>query len=209
MPCPLTYMSLCLRFGKLMSALSSLLCFYIRKSTLVNQVKHTLSDKTHWIGAKFENGSARPDFILVSALDSFFGRILKDNTNHHLHTSMRWRIEFAIRSGNSSAIFDVLPNLRTWLTEGSEDNVSPEDSNEQSKLKGTLGSSHRLKFMICKLIGAIACNVKPLVLFLDDIQWADETTVSIFPPPVYTYKLPWLSFSCTISPPSSISFEWY
>eukprot|EP00804_Cyclotella_cryptica_P016554 CCRYP_004743-RA/>CCRYP_004743-RA protein AED:0.15 eAED:0.15 QI:0/1/0.75/1/0.28/0.37/8/0/861 len=40
-------------------------------------------------------------------------------------------------------------------------------------------SSHRLKFMFCKLIGAIACKTHPVILFLDDLQWADEITLDV------------------------------
>jgi predicted ATPase len=33
--------------------------------------------------------------------------------------------------------------------------------------------------MFCKLIGAIACKAHPLILLLDDLQWADEITLDV------------------------------
>ena len=87
--------------------------------------------------------------------------------------SMKWRIHDAIGSGSNNVLLKILPNLQKWMADG---NVATENLNTSSSVKG-IGSSHRLKFMFCKLIGAIACRAHPLILFLDDLQWADEMTV--------------------------------
>ncbi|KAL7484100.1 hypothetical protein ACHAW6_009743 [Cyclotella cf. meneghiniana] len=94
--------------------------------------------------------------------------------------SLRWRIHDAIGSGNS-LLMDAIPNLRRLM--------AAETSTTQTSSKGStlrigrshtmLRSSHRLKFMLCKLIGAIACKAYPLILFLDDLQWADEITLDV------------------------------
>ena len=39
---------------------------------------------------------------------------------------------------------------------------------------------HRSKFLLCKLIGAIADADNPIVLVMDDLQWADATSLSVF-----------------------------
>lgn len=38
---------------------------------------------------------------------------------------------------------------------------------------------HRSTFLLCKLIGAIATVDHPLVLVMDDLQWADATSLSV------------------------------
>ena len=37
----------------------------------------------------------------------------------------------------------------------------------------------RSKFLLCKLIGAIADADNPIVLVMDDLQWADATSLSV------------------------------
>lgn len=142
------------------------------KSTLVNQIKKPLKDLNGcFIEGKF-NKHAHPDSILGSALNLFFGNILEANKNEFM--SMKWRIHDAIgNAGSNSVLLEILPNLKKWMADGS---VATEQLPQSSYVKG-IGSSHRLKFMFCKLIGAIASKSHPLVLFLDDLQWADELTV--------------------------------
>ena len=142
--------------------------FYRRKSTLVNQVKKPLEDLNgYFIEGKFDK-HARPDTVLASAIDSFFGKIVESKPGNSME-SMKWRIHDAIGSGSIS----VLPNLQKWLNGES-------DTSQNIDLKPTsgIGSSLRLKFMFCNIIGAVASKNSPLVMFLDDLQWADEITVS-------------------------------
>ena len=94
--------------------------------------------------------------------------------------SLRWRIHDAIGSGNN-LLMDAIPKLRKLMAEEpSTIHTSSETSSSRSgRTNAMLGSSHRLKFMFCKLIGAIACKAHPLILFLDDLQWADEITLDV------------------------------
>ena len=158
----------------------------------MNQFKKSVNDMNgSIIEGKFEK-SARPDTILASALNEYFDGILQEvNKNKKdSQTSMKWRIQDAIGScevdGINHDLFEILPNLQKWISEdgynvssddkdASEDHVAKDaaaaaaqiDTPRKSR-KG--GIRLRLKFMFCKLMGAIACKVRPLVLFMDDLQ---------------------------------------
>jgi len=136
---------------------------FCRKSTLVNQVKKPLADKNgFFIEGKFDV-SVRPDKVLASALDSFFASINASNAGQNTYMSMRWRINDAVGSG-VSCLFDVIPSLRKFMTDSTE-----VDRTEGRNIGGNL-MGQRLKYMFCKLIGAISCRSTPLVLVLDDLQ---------------------------------------
>ena len=107
-----------------------------------------------------------PTSILATALDSFFGEILENNAGSK-HMSMKWRIHDVIGSGSNNILLDLLPNLKKWISDGSVATETLAPSHSRVK---RLMSSHRLKFLFCKLISAIACRDHPLVLFLDDLQ---------------------------------------
>ena len=85
-----------------------------RKSALVNQIKKPLADLNGcFIEGKFHRDGTRPDLVLVSALNSFFGAVLESAEEAFM--SMKWRIHDAIGSGNDNMLLDILPNLRKWL----------------------------------------------------------------------------------------------
>ena len=112
--------------------------------------------------------------MLGSAVNAFFGHVLEANAAN-AYIAMKWRIHDVIGSGNHSVLFDLLPNLQKWLGDGHVA-AADEQRTPTSGVKG-MGSSHRLKFMFCKLLAAIASESHPLILFLDDLQWADAMTV--------------------------------
>lgn len=97
-----------------------------------------------------------------------------------MHMSLRWRIHDAIGSGNS-LLLEAIPNLRKLLAQENDtpSNAVSRQGAGKSGRSALLGSSHRLPFLFCKLIGAIACKAHPLILFLDDLQWADDMTLDV------------------------------
>ncbi len=102
--------------------------------------------------------------MLASALDSFFANIINaSNAGENTYMSMRWRITDAIGSG-VSCLFDSIPSLRRFLDDG----TGVDNWSEWRQIDGNL--DQRLKYMFCKLIGAISCRSQPLVLVLDDLQ---------------------------------------
>ncbi|KAL7542862.1 hypothetical protein ACHAXR_012160 [Thalassiosira sp. AJA248-18] len=144
------------------------------KSALVQQLKKPLKHLNgSFIEGKFDK-DAHTDSILSSALNIFFGEILANSTEN-THTSMKWRIQDALGSGANDTFFGMIPNLKQWLS-----GVMPADENGHSQRSACLRAvGPMIKFMFCKLIGAIACKAHPVLLFLDDLQWSDEMTLDI------------------------------
>ncbi len=112
------------------------------------------------IEGKFDKLS-RPDTILASALNTFFGNLLDFGTEE----TMKWRVVNAIGSSSDNILYEIVPNLHMWMING---DVAAKSQYSSSNVKNR--SSHRLKYLFCKLISAIACRAHPLVLYLDDIQ---------------------------------------
>lgn len=140
--------------------------WYHRKSTLVNEIKKPHKDPNVggcFIEGKF-NKHQRPDSVLVNALNAFFGDLIEADATESL-VRMRWRINDAVGSGSNKILLEYVPNLQAFMDDGAE------------PAENLPASNRRIKFVLCKLIGAIACREHPLVLILDDLQWADETTV--------------------------------
>lgn len=135
------------------------------KSTLVKQIKKPLTEKNgFYVEGKFDK-STRPDKVLASALDSFFADVTASNVGENASISMlmRWRISDAVGSG-VSCLYDSIPSLRKFMDDGTE-----VDGSEGRKIAGN-SLDQRLKYMFCKLIGAIPCRSHTLVLVLDDLQ---------------------------------------
>ena len=129
----------------------------------------------HFIEGKFEKDGTS-DKVLASALNSFFGSIMEANTEtfegKNMRLSMQWRINDIIGSG-SSTLLEAIPNLQKLIA---DEKISKLDSRN---IVGSIGLSRRLNIQICKLISCIASQSNPLVLFLDDLQWADDTTIDV------------------------------
>jgi len=125
--------------------------------------------------------STHPDIVLCNSLDNFFGSIIEKRSRwENMYISLRWRIHDAIGSGNT-ALMDAIPNLRK-LMDGKSSKESLSASQDDTSIGGRSsieGSNYRLPFLLCKLIGAIACKAHPCVLFLDDLQWGDEMTLEV------------------------------
>mmetsp|Transcript_37175 Transcript_37175/g.83539 ORF Transcript_37175/g.83539 Transcript_37175/m.83539 type:complete len:1332 (+) Transcript_37175:185-4180(+) len=151
------------------------------KSTLVDQLKQPLIDLGGcFIEGKFDK-AMRPDTVLATALDRFFGGILETSKFvGNVQVSLRWRIHDILGSTENNPFLEMLPNLKAWLSEDSSQ-FSATQSNDIIGMgsSGLAVSSQRVKYLFCKLIGAMASRSSPLILFLDDLQWADETTLDI------------------------------
>lgn len=84
-----------------------------------------------------------------------------------------------------SDLIQSIPNLGQLLGDDGCDSSNGDNRNGRAMDgEGSAGPIskqqllHRSKFLLCKLIGAIAVKQNPLVLVFDDIHWADDTSLS-------------------------------
>ncbi|EJK68566.1 hypothetical protein THAOC_10242 [Thalassiosira oceanica] len=136
------------------------------KSTLVDQLKQPLIDLGGcFIEGKFDK-AMRPDTVLATALDRFFGGILETSKFvGNVQVSLRWRIHDILGSTENNPFLEMLPNLKAWLSEDSSQ-FSATQSNDIIGMgsSGLAVSSQRVKYLFCKLIGAMASRSSPLEL---------------------------------------------
>jgi predicted ATPase len=166
-----------------------------RKSCLIRQIKEPLSRVNgYFIEGKF-NQRARPDFVIASALDHFLQHVLEtsndghddDDANkaqlhqvqlHHLQRSIR----NAVGSSGIQVLMESIPSLRALAFEDGDKESSTSASSTVACASPSVASAHglrRFKLLICKLIGALSSSSHPVVLFLDDLQRADEATLDV------------------------------
>lgn len=129
---------------------------------------------------KFDRVNPRPLSFIISAFDQFFGELLnKGVTQLDRRTNdakeIRAQILKSFSSENMSTLCHLIPNVRIFMAE---------ELSSQSSLSGghsdsidTEASKCRLHHLFGVLIDAI--SQKPVILFLDDIHWADQGSLEL------------------------------
>jgi predicted ATPase/tRNA A-37 threonylcarbamoyl transferase component Bud32 len=110
-------------------------------------------------------GDARPMSALLSALDGVIGQILEENEDQR--APLVARICEALDQ-LAQVIVDVIPRLARLL---GPQRVPPTLSGEAGRV--------RFELLLRRFVGALATPERPLVLFLDDLQWADQASLDL------------------------------
>lgn len=107
----------------------------------------------------------QPLLALTQAFDDFFASVLVKSDSHVQH----WQQALAQQLGdNIHVIARLIPNLEYLV----------QDYSEPLYQAGEEGFN-RLIFAFLRLIKLLATEHKPLVIFIDDLQWADLTSVML------------------------------
>ena len=139
----------------------------IGKTAVVNEVhKPIVEARGYFIKGKFDQFNRNIPFsAFVQALRNLMGQLLSES-DAQLET---WKIEILQALGeNAQVIVDVIPELEQIL--GKQPPV-PE-------LSGS-AAQNRFNLLFGKFIQVFSTPEHPLVIFLDDLQWADSASLNL------------------------------
>ncbi|QRO01247.1 AAA family ATPase [Archangium violaceum] len=139
----------------------------IGKTTVVNEIhRPVVRAKGFFVSGKFDQlGRSIPYSALVQALSSLV-RQLQVESGERLET-WRQRLQVAL-GGEGRVLVDVLPEL--------EGLIGPQP--EVTEL-APAAAQQRFNLLFTRLLRAFATQEHPLVIFLDDLQWADSASLKM------------------------------
>lgn len=139
----------------------------IGKSCLVNEVhKHIISQRGYFISGKFDQFKRNiPYTSLIQAFQELIRQLLTESSEK----IVIWRAKILKALGsNAQVIIDVIPEVERII--GTQPDVLQ---------LGPTESQNRFNRLFQKFIHVFCKPEHPLVLFLDDLQWADSASLKL------------------------------
>lgn len=139
----------------------------IGKSALVQEIYKPITEKRgYFISGKFDQFQRNiPYSAMVSAFKGLIQQLLRETPAE----IDRWQEKFlAVLGVNGQVIIDVIPEVELII--GKQSPVTPLDPTE---------SQNRFNLVFQTFIRTCCTKEHPLVIFLDDLQWADGATLNL------------------------------
>jgi len=139
----------------------------IGKTAIVNEVhKPIVRQRGYFINGKFDQFKRNiPYAALIQAFQSLIGQLLTESSEK----LQAWREKLSVALGaNGAVIADVIPEIE--LIVGKQPEVPQ---------LGPTESQNRFNRVFREFIGVFTRAEHPLVLFLDDLQWADSASLNL------------------------------
>jgi PAS domain S-box-containing protein len=139
----------------------------IGKTSLVQEIYKPITQKRgHFISGKFDQFQRNiPYFAVVKAFETLVKQLLTEDGDK----LNRWRAKILAAVGtNGRAIIDVIPDVE--LIVGKQPPL-PE--------LGPTESQNRFNLVFGNFIKTFCAEEHPLVIFLDDLQWADSASLKL------------------------------
>ncbi|WP_375341253.1 ATP-binding sensor histidine kinase [Plectonema radiosum] len=139
----------------------------IGKTAVVNEVqKPIVKQRGYFIKGKFDQFNRNiPLSAFVQALRDLIGQLLSESDTQLLN----WKNKILHALGeNAQVIIDVIPELESIIGKQSP----------ASKLSGT-AAQNRFNLLFKKFLQVFTQAKHPLVMFLDDLQWADLASLNL------------------------------
>ena len=139
----------------------------IGKTTLINEIrKLTSPDNPYFISGKYEQNTRE---VPLSGLIQAFTQLVSQVLSESEESIRQWREKlFNTLYPNIKLILDILPQLE--LITGPQPVVSD---------LGTKEAQNRFNRYVTLFITLFAAPGRPLVIFLDDLQWADDASFQL------------------------------
>ncbi|OKH40593.1 serine/threonine protein kinase [[Phormidium ambiguum] IAM M-71] len=139
----------------------------IGKSSLVNEIrKPIVGARGYFISGKFDQFQRNiPYSAIVTAFQSLIRQLLTENETQ----LTQWRNKLlAVLGNNAQVIIDVIPDVELII---GKQPAAPELAPTEAQ--------NRFNFVFQNFIRVFCSPDHPLVLFLDDLQWADSATLKL------------------------------
>ncbi|MCC3575620.1 MAG: AAA family ATPase [Microcoleus sp. PH2017_40_RAT_O_B] len=139
----------------------------IGKTAIVNEVhKPIVRQRGYFINGKFDQFKRNiPYAALIQAFGSLIGQLLTESSEN----LQAWREKLAAALGtNGAVIVDVIPEIELII--GKQPEVPQ---------LGAAESQNRFNRVFQEFIGVFTRAEHPLVIFLDDLQWADSASLNL------------------------------
>lgn len=154
------------------------------KSSIINDIhKPVVAKRGYFINGKFDQLEKRIPYTAISmAFEGLVAQLLAERTE----TVEKWKAKILKALGrNASLIIDIVPSLEKIIgTQPKVVNVPHEEAQS------------RFYYTFANFLQVIASDEHPLVLFLDDMQWADTQTLSLLEQILSVMKLKHLLIIC-------------
>ena len=141
----------------------------IGKTALIQDLlRPALRERTHFVSGKFDQlARGVPYGALIHALRALVRQLLTENEAE----LARWRARLVEALGtNGGVVAEVIPEIDLIVgTQPPAPSVDP------------AARLNRFQLVFQRFASALAREDRPLVLFLDDLQWADPGTLSLLP----------------------------
>ncbi|QTN38873.1 AAA family ATPase [Cryomorphaceae bacterium] len=137
------------------------------KSALVHEVHKPITEKAgYFVEGKFDQYQRSvPYYALLQAFNEFIDILLSENTLRL--DAIREQIREAVGE-EGKVLTDVLPNLELVIGEQPE---VPELGGSEAQ--------NRFNYVFRKFVNAVSTEEHPVVVFIDDLQWADSSSLSL------------------------------
>ena len=139
----------------------------VGKSALVHELQKSIiaTDGLFVMGKCDQYNRGQPFLVIIEALQQLLQYLLSESSEK----LSQWRTKLQVVLGNNAAIItDLLPDLALIIGTGPAITELPPAETEL-----------RLNMVFIDFVSALYSKEQPLVIFLDDLQWADMPTLKL------------------------------
>lgn len=152
------------------------------KSWLANRLgRFVIANNGMYLYGKFDQlQQSKPFTALAAAFNVYCGRLTREEESGRAK-GVALKLQASLGQ-DAYHLAKLIPNLTSLLSYVVED--------REKSYEDCVNAQKRLHYLFCRFVEVItSCSDVPLTLFLDDIQWADEASISVLSQILNTSKV--------------------